>query len=87
MFNVLIVILVITIPYIQKKQLIYNTENVIICSSENDVEKLTELLDENHIEYKIIGSMKVKMQDKEDFLEAERIVKEENINISVIVAY
>ena len=69
--------------YIQRNNEIYNTENVIVCN-QNDVDKFTELLDDNKIEYKIIGNTKVKMQNKEDFDYALRIVQENGISFSVV---
>lgn len=82
-FNIILVVLIIAMPHILRNNDIYNTENVIICN-QNEVDKFTELLDDNKIEYKIIGNTKVKMQNKEDLDYAIKLAQENRFSYSVI---
>lgn len=81
--NIIIVAFLVAMPYIQRNNDIYNTENVIVCN-QNDVEEFTKLLDDNKIQYKIIDKTKVKMQNKDDFDKAEKIVQDNAISYSVV---
>jgi len=82
--NILIIFFIISIPYIQRNQDIYNTKNVIICNSEDDVDRFTKLLENNKLNYEIIGGIRVKFENKEDFFVAEKIVNENHIGYSVV---
>jgi len=82
--NVLIIVAIIASIYIQRNQDIYYTKNVIILQNESDVKKFTELLDETEINYEVLDVTRVKMKNRNDFLEAEDIVKENSISFSKI---
>ncbi len=82
-FNFIFVIFLVALPYIHRNYVIYNTENVINCN-QNDVDRFTKLLEANNIEYKVLGSTKVKIQNGEDFNEAIGIVEENSLSFSVV---
>jgi hypothetical protein len=82
--NVLIIIAILATVYIQRNHDIYYTENVIICQSNSDVKEFTELLDEKEIDYKILEGTRVKLKNRNDFLDAENIIKENSINFSIV---
>lgn len=82
-FNIIFVAFLVAMPYIQRNNDIYNTENVIVCDQKN-IDEFTKLLEDNEIQYKVIGNTKVKMQNKDDFDKAERIVQDNGIGYSIV---
>ncbi len=82
-FNIIFVAFLVATPYIQRNIDIFNTENVFVCN-QKDVDEFTELLEDNNIQYKVIGNTKVKMQNKDDFDKAEKIVQDNGIGYSVV---
>ena len=82
--NVLFIAAIIATVYIQRNSDIYYTENVISFQSESDVEKCTLLLEENGVEYKVLDGKRVKMKNRNDYLEAEEIIKDNSISFSTV---
>lgn len=82
--NVLIIIALIATISIQRNHDIYYTKNVILLQSKSDVEKCTILLEENDIEYEVLRGTRIKMQSRDDFLEAVEIVKNNSFSFSTI---
>lgn len=84
LLNVVIVIFIIMMPFLQRDYFLSDTENVIICNSENDVEKFSRILDENNIEFKTLKNKRVKIKDDNDFAEAVRLIQENRIDYGVV---
>lgn len=81
-FNVIVVVLLLVMPTIIKNHDVYVTENVINIQEE-DMDKAVELFEENTIEYKLVGKTGIKLMNRQDFMKAERIVKDNHIGYSV----
>jgi hypothetical protein len=82
--NVLIIVAITATVYVQKNHDIYYTENVIILQNKTDEDIFTELLNKNEIVFEVLDGTRVKMQNKNDFLKAEDIIKDNSIGFSTI---